>query len=87
MNKPTIGFIGLGLMGSNIAECLQNNGFDLVVMGRNKEAVAKSVARGAVEVTTPKALAGASDIVMLCVTTSEVVESLVGRYQRRRNAH
>ena len=58
MNKPTIGFIGLGLMGSNIAECLQNNGFDLVVMGRNKEAVAKSVARGAVEVTTPKALDG-----------------------------
>lgn len=77
MNKPTVGFIGLGLMGGNIAECLQNNGFDLVVMGRNKEAVAKSVARGAVEVTTPKALAGASDIVMLCVTTSEVVESLV----------
>jgi 3-hydroxyisobutyrate dehydrogenase len=77
MVAPTIGFIGLGLMGGNMAECLQNNGFNLVVMGRNPGAVAKTVARGAVEVTTPKELAEASDIVMLCVTTSEVVESLV----------
>ncbi len=77
MNKPVIGFIGLGLMGGNMAECLQNNGYDLVVMGRNKQAVAATTARGAKEVSTPKALAEASDIVMLCVTTSEVVESLV----------
>ncbi len=77
MTKPTIGFIGLGLMGGNMAECLQNNGYDLVVIGRNKEAVAATTARGAVEVDTPKALAEASDIIMLCVTTSDVVESLI----------
>ncbi|CUH42371.1 NAD(P)-dependent oxidoreductase [Ruegeria atlantica] len=77
MTKPVIGFIGLGLMGGNMAECLQNNGFDLVVMGRNKEAVAATVNRGAVEVTTPRELAENSDIVMLCVTTSDVVESLI----------
>lgn len=77
MTKPVIGFIGLGLMGGNMAECLQSNGFDLVVMGRNKEAVAKTVTRGAVSVSTPKDLAQASDIIMLCVTTSQVVESLV----------
>ncbi|WP_171206969.1 NAD(P)-dependent oxidoreductase [Ruegeria sp. HKCCA0235A] len=77
MTKPVIGFIGLGLMGGNMAECLQNNSFDLVVMGRNKEAVAATVNRGAVEVTTPRELAENSDIVMLCVTTSDVVESLV----------
>ena len=77
MATPTIGFIGLGLMGGNMAECLQNNGFDLVVMGRNKVSVAKTAARGAVAVATPKELAEASDIIMICVTTSEVVESLV----------
>ena len=77
MTKPVIGFIGLGLMGGNMVECLQNNGFDLVVMGRNKDAVGKAVARCAIEVGTPKELAEASDIVMLCVTTSEVVESLI----------
>ncbi|WP_299896495.1 NAD(P)-dependent oxidoreductase [uncultured Ruegeria sp.] len=77
MTKPVIGFIGLGLMGGNMAECLQYNGFDLVVMGRNREAVAATVNRGAVEVATPRELAANSDIVMLCVTTSEVVESLI----------
>ncbi|MEP4770563.1 MAG: NAD(P)-dependent oxidoreductase [Roseibium sp.] len=77
MTKPVIGFIGLGLMGGNMAECLQNKGFDLVVMGRNREAVVATVNRGAVEVKTPRELAASSDIVMLCVTTSEVVESLI----------
>lgn len=77
MTKPVIGFIGLGLMGGNMATCLQNNGFALNVMGRNKEAVAATVARGATELSTPRELAAASDIVMLCVTTSDVVESLV----------
>ena len=77
MTKPTIGFIGLGLMGGNMVECLQNNGFDLVVVGRNKDAIGKAVSRGAVEVSSPKDLAEASDILMLCVTTSDVVESLI----------
>ena len=77
MKNPAIGFIGLGLMGGNMAECLQNNGYDLVVMGRNKQAVAVTTARGAREVTTPREMAEMSDIVMLCVTTSEVVESLI----------
>ncbi len=77
MTNPIIGFIGLGLMGSNMAECLLSNGFKLNVMGRNKEAVAAVTARGATGVSTPKELAEASDIIMLCVTTSEVVESLI----------
>ena len=77
MENPVIGFIGLGLMGSNMAECLQNNGVDLVVMGRNKNAVSAVVARGGREVATPKDMAEACDIIMLCVTTSEAVESLV----------
>lgn len=78
MTKPTIGFIGLGLMGGNMAENLQSRGFELVVYGRNKKALADVLARdNAHEVETPRALAAASDIIMLCVTTSEVVESLV----------
>lgn len=77
MTQPTIGFIGLGLMGGNMVECLQKNGFEMTVMDRNPEQVAAAVARGATEATSAKALAEASDIVMLCLTTSEVVESLV----------
>lgn len=77
MDKPVIGFIGLGLMGGNMAQCLLDNGFQLHVMGRNKEAIAATTSRGAIEVRTPKELAESSDIIMLCVTTSEVVESLI----------
>lgn len=77
MTAPKIGFIGLGMMGGNMAECLQNNGFDLVVLGRNRSAVKATVARGAVEAGTPKELAQQSDIIMLCVTTSDAVESLI----------
>ncbi len=77
MQKPTVGFIGLGLMGSNMAACLLNNGFKLNVMGRKKDVVAAATSLGAIEVATPKELAEASDIIMLCVTTSDVVESLI----------
>ena len=77
MTKPTIGFIGLGLMGGNMVECLQKNGFELTVMDLNKDAVARFVANGATEATSAKELAEASDIVMLALTTSAVVEKLV----------
>jgi len=78
MTKPVIGFIGLGLMGGNMVENLQKKGFELVVMDLDKDAVAAVVARGnAKEAASPRELAEASDIVMLCLTTSEVVEKIV----------
>lgn len=78
MSKPVIGFIGLGLMGGNMVECLQKNGFQLNVMDINEDAVAKVLDRGnANESPSAKDLAAASDIVMLALTTSEVVEKVV----------
>jgi len=78
MTKPIIGFIGLGLMGGNMVENLQTRGFQVNVMDLSKEAIAKVVARGnATEVTSAKELAEKSDIVMLCLTTSVVVEKIV----------
>lgn len=77
MTHPKIGFIGLGLMGGNMAECLLKSGYELVVYGRNPQALARATGLGATQASTPKSLAEASDIVMLCVTTSEVVESLI----------
>jgi 3-hydroxyisobutyrate dehydrogenase len=77
VSKPVIGFIGLGLMGGNMVENLQKRGFELVVMDLNKDAVATCVERGASEASTAKELAAASDIVMLCLTTSNVVEAIV----------
>ena len=76
MTQPTIGFIGLGLMGSAMVSCLQDNGFSLVVMAnRSRAAIDAAVARGATEVSTAKQVAQASDIIMLCMDTSQSVES------------
>ncbi|MCP8898066.1 NAD(P)-dependent oxidoreductase [Gilvimarinus xylanilyticus] len=77
MTQPVIGFIGLGLMGGNMVENLQKKGHEPVVMDLNQEAVDVVLARGAKQAKTAKELAEASDIVMLCLTTSEVVEKLV----------
>lgn len=77
MSKPVIGFIGLGLMGGNMVENLQNRGYELIVMDLNKDAVAACEARGAKSATSGKELAAGADIVMLCLTTSAVVEKVV----------
>jgi len=54
MTKPTIGFIGLGLMGSNMVECLQKNGFELTIMSRKAEIRDAAVARGATVASSPQ---------------------------------
>lgn len=77
MTKPVIGFIGLGLMGGNMVENLQNRGYQLTVLNSNKESVQAVVSRGGSTVDSPAEMAATCDIVMLCVTTSDVVESLV----------
>ena len=77
MSKPVIGFIGLGLMGGNMAENLQNKGYELIVMDLNKGAVAACVSRGAKTASTAKELAQGADIIMFCLTTSAVVEKIV----------
>ena len=77
MTKPVIGFIGLGLIGGNMVENLQNRGFKLIVMDLNQDAVAAAVARGASKASSARELAAASDIVMLSLTTSAIVEKVV----------
>ncbi|TNF19360.1 MAG: NAD(P)-dependent oxidoreductase [Rhodobacteraceae bacterium] len=78
MSKPVIGFIGLGLMGGNMVENLQKKGYELVVMDLNKDAVKAVIERGnAREAASARELAEASDIVMLCLTKSDVVEGIV----------
>lgn len=78
MSTPAIGFIGLGLMGRAMAEHLMDQGYQLTVMAnRSREAVNALVARGATEVATSKEIAAASDIVMLCMDTSQSVEQRI----------
>ncbi|NRB19474.1 MAG: NAD(P)-dependent oxidoreductase [Rhodobacteraceae bacterium] len=76
MTKPTIGFIGLGLMGAAMVGRLQSLGYSLTVMGNvSRPRIDAAVAAGAVEAENARVLAAASDIVMLCMDTSDSVES------------
>ncbi len=76
MSKPKIGFIGLGLMGAAMVARLQDLGYEVTVMGNvTRPRIDAAVARGAVEAATARELAQASDIVMLCMGTSDSVEA------------
>ncbi len=76
MDKPTIGFIGLGLMGRAMVARLQDCGYAVTVLGnRDRSGIEEAIARGAVEAASPAQLARASDIVMLCMGTSQQVEA------------
>ncbi|MEM6659233.1 MAG: NAD(P)-dependent oxidoreductase [Pseudomonadota bacterium] len=78
MNKPIIGFIGVGLMGHGMAKNIVEKGYPLVVMGhRNRAPVDDLVQRGATEVNTAQEMASRCDIIHLCVSGSPQVEQIV----------
>jgi 3-hydroxyisobutyrate dehydrogenase-like beta-hydroxyacid dehydrogenase len=76
VTQPTIGFIGVGLMGHGMAKNLVTKGHPLIVLGhRNREPVEHLKSLGAKEAKTPRELAAQCDIVHLCVTGSPQVEA------------
>ncbi len=78
MSKPTVGFVGVGLMGHGMAKNLVSKGWPLMVMGhRNREPVERLKSLGAREAATPRELAAQCEIVHLCVTGSPQVEALM----------
>ncbi|WP_163264381.1 NAD(P)-dependent oxidoreductase [Chelativorans alearense] len=78
MSKERIGFIGVGLMGHGMAKNIAEKGWPLTVLGhRNREPVEDLKRRGAAEAENARALAEASDIVVICVTGSPQVEEIV----------
>jgi 3-hydroxyisobutyrate dehydrogenase-like beta-hydroxyacid dehydrogenase len=76
--KEKIGFVGVGLMGHGMAKNIVEKGWPLTVVGhRRREAVDDLKSRGATEAATPRELALASDIVVICVTGSPQVEAVI----------
>ncbi|MEP3274991.1 MAG: NAD(P)-dependent oxidoreductase [Stappiaceae bacterium] len=76
MSTEKIGFIGLGLMGSAMVQRLLDCKRDVVVLGnRSRPNIEAALAGGATEARSAKELAEASDVIMLCMGTSEQVES------------
>lgn len=74
-----VGLIGAGMMGHGMAVSLLRHGHRLsVIAHRNRQPVDDLVRRGAREVTAPEGIAEA-DAILLCLTTSAVVEDTVAR--------
>jgi 3-hydroxyisobutyrate dehydrogenase-like beta-hydroxyacid dehydrogenase len=78
MDKPRIGFVGLGMMGHGMAKNLLAKGFPLSVkVNRDRSRLADILAAGARECATNAEVAGNADFVILCVTGSPQVEEVV----------
>jgi len=76
--KERIGFIGVGLMGHGMAKNIVEKGWPLTFLAhRRREAADDLIQRGAKEAPSAKALAEASDVVVICVTGSPQVEAIV----------
>ena len=72
-----IGFIGLGNMGFPMARRLIEAGHKLTVYDTQGQMVSRLTALGAVAAASPRAVAEASDIVILCVLHTDAVRDCV----------
>lgn len=73
-----IGFVGLGLMGSAMVGRLQDCNYQMIVLGnKDRTGLEKAVARGGREAVSGSDLANESDVIMLCMGTSDQVEDRI----------
>jgi 3-hydroxyisobutyrate dehydrogenase len=82
MDNPTIGFIGLGNVGGQLAGNLLRHGIELTVRDLDPERVAAFVARGARAADSSRELAARVDLVITCLpspaVSAEVMEEPEG---------
>ncbi len=72
-----VGFIGIGLMGSQITRRILEAGYPLTVWNRTKEKTGSLTSAGAKWADSPKSVAQNSDIVMTMVTDSAASEEVI----------
>jgi 3-hydroxyisobutyrate dehydrogenase len=77
MSHETVGFIGLGLMGTPMAGRLLDKGFHLVVYNRSPEKTRALEARGAKPAANPAQVARQAEIVCLMVKDGDAVLALL----------
>ena len=74
--KPSIGFIGLGIMGRPMARNLLRAGYPLVVHDVDRTGVDALVAEGATAGTTPRGVAAATDVLVTMLPDSPQVREV-----------
>jgi len=77
MSRPTLGFVGLGIMGLPMAKNLVDAGYPVVGHNRSAEPTEQLVEYGGEDGGSPAGVARASDVVFLCLPDSPDVENVV----------
>src|SRR5271167_4320971 len=75
-DQVKLGFIGLGNMGSRIAQRLLDHGYQLSVYDRNRAQMDAVAAHGGVAAKNILELARTSDVVLSCLTNDEAVQNV-----------
>ena len=76
-NRPRLGFVGMGGMGSRMAGRLLAAGYDLTVYKRTRARTRRLEQRGAKMAATPRDLSAAVDIVLSSVADDAAVENVM----------
>ncbi len=74
--NTTVGFVGLGVMGHSMAGHILDAGYSLLVYTRSRSKADDLIARGAVWMDSPRALAGESNVVITIVGYPKDVEEV-----------
>ena len=72
-----VGFIGLGIMGQPMAQNVVNGGYELTVFNRSSEKAKPLADAGATVAPTPKAVADASDVIILMLAGPEAIDAVL----------
>jgi 3-hydroxyisobutyrate dehydrogenase len=76
-DKPVLGFIGTGLMGTPMVMRLLGAGYRVQVWNRTRNKLDAVLERGARAAESPAALTRASDIILMCVTDQRAAEEVL----------
>jgi len=74
MSNPTVGFIGLGIMGKPVARHLLKAGYPLIAHNRSRGAVEELIKEGAQAATNPQEVATRSAVIITMLPDSPDVE-------------
>src|SRR6185369_3086086 len=74
MSNPTVGFIGLGIMGKPMARHLLKAGYPLIAHNRSRGAVEELIKEGAQAATNPQEVATRSEVIITMLPDSPDVE-------------
>ena len=76
-DKPNLGFIGLGLMGQGFTKRLVSLGYRVTGYDLDAEKIIAAQVHGVIGAKNPAEVAANSEIVLVCVTSTEAVEKAI----------